>query len=249
MNSNLKNQYWQKVNRYLPYLNLIPFIKFCAVCNNLAFGKIDKNSDIDLFFIIKRGRLFTSRLLITLLIHILGVRRHGKEISGRFCLSFYIDDSAMNLEDIAISDDIYLSYWILTLIPIIDTTDLEGKRFSDLFLKQNYWIFSVLNHNQNPVYLDDHLLKDRFVFRLFRFVYIIFIDLLFGNVLEFIFKKIQLNRASTKLNSIKPPHGIIISDHILKFHNIDRRAYYRDKWYSRFGANSVVSGKKFLEII
>src|SRR3989338_10492249 len=118
--SELENNLWLKVGRYVPFLRIVPFLKLVAVCNNLAFGKVKEKSDIDLFIIAKSGRLFTVRILVTGILHCLGVRRHGKKIAGRFCLSFFVDDKNLNLEPIAIDKDVYLAYWIKNIRPVLD---------------------------------------------------------------------------------------------------------------------------------
>src|SRR3989338_8633583 len=75
----------------------------------LAYGsfsgvpKVDDDSDIDLFIVARAGRLFIVRSFSILILHVLGVRLHGKKIKGRFCLSFFIDDTALDLSKIAIS--------------------------------------------------------------------------------------------------------------------------------------------------
>lgn len=89
---------WKKTKRYVELLRMIPFIKMVGVCNNLAFNNPDIESDIDLFIIIKKRRIWLTRLMITGLFHILGVRRHGNKIKGRFCLSFFSHRRSMEYE-------------------------------------------------------------------------------------------------------------------------------------------------------
>ena len=46
---------------FLPFIQTVPFIKMVAVCNTLGYDNAAKDSDIDLFIIAKRGRLFIVR--------------------------------------------------------------------------------------------------------------------------------------------------------------------------------------------
>lgn len=64
---------------------------------------------------------------------ILGQRKSSNNHAGKFCLSFFITEDAMNFAKIAIKDDIYLSYWIQTLRPI-----LNRKHTFDKFLEINF---------------------------------------------------------------------------------------------------------------
>ena len=62
---------------FLPFIQTVPFIKMVAVCNTLGYDNAAKDSDIDLFIIAKRGRLFIVRFYSST-VFAPGVRRHGK---------------------------------------------------------------------------------------------------------------------------------------------------------------------------
>ena len=99
---NLKNieiskKFLKKAKKYLPFLRFLPFIRAVAVVNSVSFGSADEKSDIDLFIITKNKHIWTARIFTTFFLHILGVRRHGKKISGRFCLSFFADENNLDL--------------------------------------------------------------------------------------------------------------------------------------------------------
>lgn len=191
-------------------LQRVPFVRMAAVCNNVAMGMHTEDSDIDLFFVIKKGRLFTSRFLITALLHILGVRRHGEKIKQRFCLSFFIDDENLNLERIAIEDDYYLMHWCQTMIPFIDRSVLNR------FENENKWVPNLRVRR-------DYLLSEKKP--LFEW--------LFGDFIEGRLKRWQFKRALGKMNNLPRSHGVIVNDHILKFHDRDRREDLREKMKSK----------------
>ena len=95
------------------------FYKAVFVCNTLAFGWPDASSDIDLFVVARRNRLFTTRFFLTLLAQLAGRRRHGEHVAGRLCLSFFVDERAKNLHTIALpGGDPYLAFWLQTLQPV-----------------------------------------------------------------------------------------------------------------------------------
>lgn len=166
-------------------------------------GDVNEDSDIDLFVVVKNGRLFTARFFLTGLLHLLGVRRHGRKIAGRFCLSFFIDDSDLCLKKIAIKDDYYLMYWCHTMIPFIDRGIIEK------FETANGWV-SGLKLRRDCLFLDKK--------PWFEWISI-----------ENLLKKWQLRRAIHKMNRLQRPHGVIINDHMLKFHDVDKREKLRKK--------------------
>jgi hypothetical protein len=86
-----------------------------------------KDSDIDLFIITKNNRIWTTRICFTLILTLLGQRKTTKKHAGKFCLSFFITENYLNLENIAIKNDIYLKYWIESLVPIINKNNAFEK--------------------------------------------------------------------------------------------------------------------------
>lgn len=221
----IEEKLWQKVNRYIPYLKWVPFLRMVAVCNNLAFGKVDEKSDIDIFVVAKRGRLFTVRILVTLILQVFGVRRHGKKVAGRFCLSFFVDDSFLDLSKISVENDVYLAYWVASLKPVID----DGV--SEEFWGKNKWVEvffeSEVNHDLSKVVARP---KNFFSFLFPRFV-------------ENLLRAWQLKRARRKALKASAGADLMVEENILKFHNIDRRKYYRDRWVEMYGDQKITTEK------
>lgn len=209
---------WQKIYSFLSRIRWIPFIKMIGVCNNLAFDNADNKSDIDLFIVTDEKRLFTARFLVTAWMHLLGVRRHGTHIAGRFCLSFYVSTDHLNLEDIAHKpDDLYLAYWIKTLRPVFGETTYRH------FLLANNWA---------STYFPLHPQVDRVVpeSRVQTWIQRVLEKLLSGRLggrLEAHLASHQLQRAHTKKQQLSESSGIIISNTLLKFHDVDRRETYQ----------------------
>lgn len=241
MSENVEQKLWEKVNKGLPVLRHIPFLRMVAVCNNLAFGKVDNGSDIDLFIVAKKGRLFLVRLMVTFLLHFKGVRRHGKKIAGRFCLSFFVDDSCLDLSRIAIENDIYLAYWIKTMMPVID----DGV--FDKFIEKNKWCDRyfknveefIKNRTKGIAEIKEIVLPEK------KFLNWL-LGGFFGDFLEFIIKKWQTKRALKKASKAGAQASLIVEDHMLKFHNVDRRQFYRDKWFSKYDSDVKLTEKRFL---
>lgn len=198
---------WKRVNKYSWIFKFMPWIKMTAICNNLAFSNVTGKSDIDLFIITKKRRLFLARSFLTLLFHLLGIRRHGNKIAGRFCLSFWISEDAMNFKNMQIQEgsDYYLAFWIHSLAPVFGN-DVYGK-----FITENEWIFTYfLNTDFARSAAAGAPAKSRISAYLFDF---------FEGILE----KWQMQRANKKRLALPFSDGVVISKNILKFHDRDRR--------------------------
>lgn len=114
-------KYWDRARKWKWVFRLVPFLKKVYVCNNLAFNNVLQKSDIDLFIVTQKDRMFLARSILTFLCHILGIRRHGEKIAGRFCLSFWASEDAENFTSFALPEDPYLSLWHKSLVPIYES--------------------------------------------------------------------------------------------------------------------------------
>ena len=80
------------------WLHFIPFVRMVAVTGTLAMRNSEKNSDIDFFVVLQKGRIFTGRLLVTLVVHLLGKRRYGNKIKNRICLNYFITTESLEIK-------------------------------------------------------------------------------------------------------------------------------------------------------
>jgi hypothetical protein len=118
--------------KYIRKISWIPGLRMVAVVNSLSMYATDTDSDIDLFIVTSRGTIWFVRVMVTLIFWIHSVWRHGEDVAGNFCLSFFITEDAMDMSEIAIEDDIYLYFWCYYMRPIL----VIGDTF-ETFQKQN----------------------------------------------------------------------------------------------------------------
>jgi hypothetical protein len=233
----IEKKLWDKSRKYVKILQIVPFVRMICVCNNLAFGLADEKSDIDLFVIAKTKRLFIVRTFITLILFFLGVRRRGNKIQSRFCLSFFVDDSALDLSKIAIANDIYLAYWIKSQVPFIN----DGVSLQ--FLKENEWAKKYFE-NENDFFIRSHEIMPIYRrYDFWRYVFEFLFSGFFGNLIESVLRKWQVKRALVKAKNVKDSSGIVVSEHMLKFHNIDGREYFRNLWIKKHGDEKITDAK------
>ena len=203
----VENKLWKKVEKYSSYFEKIPWIQCICVCNSLAMNACHENSDIDLFVITKNDRLWTARIWLTILTSLLRNRKNSHNHAGKFCLSFFVSEDEENLSDIAIKKDIYLTYWLETLTPIVNKNNAFEK-----FLERN----KLKDYNKNYTASNQRFYsQNNFTNNLW-------------NVCEYILKNIFIKKALKKYEKLWKPSWVIISDTMLKFHDKDKRREIRD---------------------
>jgi len=221
----IAEKFWTRTKLYGTYMKAIPFVEMIAVCNNLAYDNPSELSDIDLYIVVKPGRMWLARFLITIVLHFFGVRRHGDKIAGRFCLSFFVTDEQLSMQQFEIKpEDPYLVYWTKNLQPLYgekvyqsfrninrDWLNSYGLKFTDSYQKHMY-----------------HPGKCRFK-RLFEW----FLKGLFGNLFEWFLKNTLKKKTLNKMKTLGLQSNVIVSDEILKFHNHDRRQEFLESWQNR----------------
>jgi hypothetical protein len=204
---------FQKAQKYLSQLSWIPGLRMIAVCNSLSMYGSDENSDIDLFVITNPRRMWLVRIFLTAILQILGVRRHGKKVAGRFCLSFFCTTEAMNFETIAIENDLYLQAWVNYLKPIINIGETYEK-----FLQENSGWMEILSdgNGENTRFqsIKKPLSKERLKW--------------LWNGLDSLSRVMFEPMTRREFERLGKPWGVIISNNMLKFHPKDRRKEVRD---------------------
>jgi hypothetical protein len=80
----------RRLRRWRWVLSNIPFIRAIAVAGSQPVGLQRPESDIDVLIVTHKKFLWLARSLVTVLLHVAGVRRHGVKVANRFCLNHYI---------------------------------------------------------------------------------------------------------------------------------------------------------------
>lgn len=213
-------------------LRWIPFFRAMFVCNTVASSSASHCSDIDVFIVIRKGRLWLTRLLITLTLTFFRLRRNKKHVANKICLSFYVTDAHLDLSDVTIdAPDIYMAYWIDQLIPVYDPDNVREE-----IMKQNTWAKELIPNAFQKFVLhprwrvEDGAIAKR-IKRMFEAVW----KGGYGNLLEKQAKGAQEKKMAMNFSSIKdePDSRVVIDDTMLKFHENDRRAKFREEWRKR----------------
>lgn len=214
--------------RAVKKMRWMPFLRAVFICNTLAGPGLTEASDIDVFVVVRKGRLWLTRLMATLILSVWRLRRTRKRIKDRVCLSFYITDDNLNLSKIALDNDIYLMYWLALLIPIYDPDNLHSS-----IQRANQWVKKYLSNALVSYKLSERLRVDNnkmsvFVKNLLEKMW----DGRYGDLMEKQAKEMQRARMKMNYGSVQnePDTRVVVSDQMLKFHENDRRAEYREAW-------------------
>jgi len=221
----------------------IPWIKMIAVGNIIGAHNLKKESDIDLFIITEKNRVWLTRLFCVLIIKILGLRPKPENMRDKICLSFFISEEAMDLEKLMLSckisrdstclagrrvaslqndrmeKDIYFIYWLAGLVPIYNRDNIYNK-----FIGANNWLKNYLpNWERGEVnYRRD---AGKGFSRFYRDV----VDMFFGG-LERRTKNLELKMMPEQLKSIVNKDTRVVADKgVIKLHVNDRREEYKNK--------------------
>jgi hypothetical protein len=222
----------KKAYRYGRLLRFIPFVRGVFLCNNLSFGIAKEGGDIDLFIVSDVQHLWLARFLVTVFFHVLRVRRHGNNIQDRICLSFFTTEDHLDLSSILIDpQDMYLAYWVLGLKPIV------GWRVYHRILQENQkWLtkyFNIVNlqskWEKETAGVQPYECCGRLQ-RVQEWLWKTFIGR-WGEKKIITFQQRHMHRT---YQDVPDKKGIIISEHMLKFHNEDRRAFYSTQWEKIF---------------
>lgn len=232
---------WQRALLVGRRLRLVPFVQFVGVVNTLALDNARPESDIDLFIIARRRRLWLTRLLVTGLVQALGIRRHGVRVADRVCLSFYVSDAALDLKPLrlaGVDDDVYLTYWTAQVVPLFD----RGGAWA-AFKHANRWVADRLPHGL--VGTPSARLGSGLITPWLRAVPELLLTTPLGWLAEQAAKALQQlvmvgkdwrRRSATTTE-------VVVTDEVLKFHERDRRAAYRAAFYQRLQEQGLGSSR------
>jgi hypothetical protein len=204
---------YKRLRRATWYLSRIPSVRGIAACNTLAWNHTRASSDIDIFIIVREGSVWTTRLLAVAPFKILKMRP-GVAKRDPLCFTFFLSDTNLDLSPLQLEgSDPYLAYWSRSIVPVFDRDNVFTE-----FYKANGWLeLELANCYQRSAHRERCCSAFGRSWRL-------------PNVLETISEKIQRRKFPEVIqNMANRDSRVVVSDAMLKFHDNDRRAEYRDQ--------------------
>ncbi|MEW6610214.1 MAG: hypothetical protein AB1352_01095 [Patescibacteria group bacterium] len=230
----------QAVTRLFRFL---PWMRMVAVCNTLGYSNAARGSDIDFLIITAPGRLWTVRALCLTLLALLGLRpslkRFGakkEERRDKIDLTFFLSEDALDISPLALpgSDpsyptDPYLMYWLLQMVPLWD----RGGVYERL------WSENATLRAPVPYAIPYRTSSLRRVSGRGRAVQAFFEWLGGRQWIERLSRRVQYAILPRRLREeAKRRQGVVLDEHILKFHDHDRREEYRERWITSIAQKS-----------
>jgi len=126
----------KRLRRIAWLLRVVPFVRMIGVTGGLAMKNASVKSDWDLLIVLKYGKIWTGRTLVTLAVHFLGKRRWGQKISNRICLNYFVTDQSLEV----ITKDLFSANEYMFLFP------LYGWETFHRFQMKNSWIKNMKPH-------------------------------------------------------------------------------------------------------
>ena len=143
--SHLSKPLFDYTRSLVPILTRIRSIRAIYLTGSLAMQNTDGHDDIDLMIVAESGKLWTTRLLLTIYTTLLGLRRtrNTKNIMGKLCLNLYLtpDSYVIPLH----LRSLYTAYELIQVVPLYDP-----KNTHSLLLSSNSWLQSYLPNYSLP---------------------------------------------------------------------------------------------------
>lgn len=193
---------YKSLLKMVSWLNFLPYIKMIGVSGRMAMKNAQDRSDFDVCIMLKQGKIFTGRALITFLMQILGLRRHGQKVRDRICLNHFITDDFF-----VAGKDLFSANDYTFLIPIYGFENFLK------FQEKNEWIkkfkpnFSLNIKNMKKI-------EDDSFSRLIKFILEKALDF---NIIEDSLKKWQVKKIKNNPKTSQAGSIIICEDNELAF--------------------------------
>jgi len=218
---------WLMARRAVSRLRHLPWIRLVAVCNTVAMGGPRRGSDVDIFLVIRPGRIWAARLLVHAALAVGSLARRGQRVEDKLCLSFSVTDEATDLSKIAKDpSDPYLAVWLATLVPVIDRDGAYGK-----LLAANGWLRGQLSGFGARRPASPRVVTDSPIARIASMT----TSGPIGGLVDRFARVVQRPRIMHNPASRVHDGGndVVVTDSMLKFHEADTRTAIREAFLER----------------
>lgn len=233
----------RKARRWARVLRRVPGVRMIAVGNALGYGNCRDRSDIDLVVVAAPGHLWTVRLFVITILKVFR-QRPGEHARDALCPSFFLTTEALNLEPLHIpfpvSDsrftihgsrlppDPYLLFWPTQLTVLSSSGGTYEQLWDANRVWVERWLPDAAPRAAHPRFAGVRAHAARPM-----------LPSVLGACVEWCARRIQAPRLQRTFPQANHSSAIVISNVMLKFHQTDRRAAFRDAWIARLHASIV----------
>ncbi len=120
----------KRMRTLVSWLRFLPYLRMIGATGSLSMKHGERGSDWDMFVVLQAGRMFLGRTILTGFLHLIGKRRHGKWISNRACLNYFVTDDSLEIG----TKDLFSAHEYRFLIPLLSFATYQR------FERVNHWM-------------------------------------------------------------------------------------------------------------
>ncbi|MBI5913009.1 nucleotidyltransferase domain-containing protein [Candidatus Azambacteria bacterium] len=198
----------QKIARnrfFFLLMQAVPFVEAAAITGSVSMENANEKSDIDILCIVKKGRMWTARILLLFLAELFGKRRDHKRYSDKACFNcFASKDASFPFHNIA------AAHMLARALPLFGSKPLET------FFTTNAWTQEYVSRPTRTPLIPAS--------RALRAVSASTVWLLsgsVGNALERALARWQIDRLRRKVKQGSDASGLVLRDDIVTLYYPD----------------------------
>jgi len=119
----------KKIHWHLTWLRLLPWIRAVAIFSSLSLKNVKTESDIDLFIITAKNRVWSLRFFLNIILKLFHLRPTDRISQDKLCASYLIDEAALDLSNINLPGDYYYYYGTAAFNFLYSEDNLAEKFF------------------------------------------------------------------------------------------------------------------------
>lgn len=210
---------WKKVFRAIKWLKFLPYIKAVFASGSLAMSNTEELGDLDILIIVKHGRIWLSRLFVSGLLSLIGIRRkyNQKIAPDRICLNHYITDKSLLIP--------YKSVYAAQTYINLKSVFVSKPEIVAEFYKANSWLSEyILNfsadfkHFDISKYQSGEMQGRNFLAGIAAAMAGTILNTRLGNWLENWARRWQISRIEKHKKQDPPGGRVVYNDDCLEFH-------------------------------
>lgn len=216
---NISRKKVEDAKKLIEKISICPSILLVGISGGLALGNSEENDDIDLFVVVRKNTIWTTRAVTILILILFGKyrRRSDKNVAGKICLNMLVEEDKISLSR---DKNLYTAREIVQLMPIFERENYYGK-----FLNSNKWVLEFMPNSIETKKLRNKEIKSS---RVFELNFSIFQLLNFSiTLLNPLAKKIQMFFIN-KHRTIEH-----VSDSLIAFHPYDYKSHVLREYNKR----------------
>ena len=204
-------QKWKKFLKTAHWFQAVPYLRGMLASGSMALGNTDNESDFDVLAIAQAGRLYTCRVLLSLMASLFGARRKrfDKTAPDKFCFNHYITDASLPIRH----ESLYNAQTYIHLKPV-----LIGDELFENFYASNLWINKYVYNFRPANMFVRRSVKPSIVLRSAAVLGEFFLNNKLGDLLEGFLKKYQHHRIRSNPVTYEKGGRIVFNDGELEFH-------------------------------